>query len=346
LLLLWLTTTTIIIVGLPRATSSPSVGTSGKAAPQRSTSGTPLPHGQSSPVNPAKAAKKAKKAEKKAEKKSKAKPDDATATSDDPAASTTTENRPTKTLLPKSLKQPQLPDDHKEVEDKLRGILAKEWQDILVFKDTYRLARRFHVYDQGKRVIDGASSKWKEHSPLQVFCAVVEVVAARVEVPSRVKAISAACKKVCAADGDSPPDLLIKQLFEKTIGLDSRTAAVFRPVHQGVIMPATFWLKSKTRLLSKDVSSADGWRLLVEFDRLPVDPTAPVPGAVIDVDGRRLAATITHYRKEQSLVSDNVEEKFEIEYRLRFRLDAPLKTVVVRVPLSCLSSICTNVFAL
>lgn len=59
--------------------------------------------------------------------------------------------------------------------------------------------------------------------------------------------------------------------------MDSRTAAVFRPVHQGVIMPATFWLKSKTRLLSKDVSSADGWRLLIEFERLPYDPATSPP---------------------------------------------------------------------
>ena len=292
------------------------------------------------PSNPAKESKKQKKAEKKAKKAAAAastthdEPDgmgggSALANGGDPAATTSTPNRTTKTLLPKSLQEPQLPEDHQVVEDKLRTILAKEWKDILVFKDTYRLARRFHVYDQGKRVIDGAHPKWKNSSPLQVFCAVVVEVAARVEVPSRVKAIRAACAKVCEADGDSPPDLLIKQLFEKTIGLESRTATVFRPVHQGVIMPATFWLKSKTRLLSKDVSTADGWRLLVEFDRLPYNAATAPPGAVRDVDGRRLSATITHYRKEQSLVSDNVEEKFQIEYRLRFRLDPPMKKIVV-----------------
>ena len=74
----------------------------------------------------------------------------------------------------------------------------KPWPEILVFKDTYRLARRFQVYDGGKRVIDCASSAWQSQSPLQVFCRIVEVVAARLEAPRRAAAIMNACAELRA----------------------------------------------------------------------------------------------------------------------------------------------------
>jgi hypothetical protein len=228
------------------------------------------------------------------------------------------EPRRSKTLLPKSLQQPKLPEDHVEVAKKLRDILDKPWDQVLVFKDTYRLARRFQVYDGGKRVIDGSSPSLADQSPLKTFCRVVQCIADRLETPARAAVINKACNAIVATESDAPPDLLIRQLFEQSIGLNSRTAAVFRPVHQGVIMPVTFWLKSKTRLLSKDVATADGWRLLIEFERLACEDDAPADTAR-DVDGRRVSVTITHYRKEQSLVTE-LDERFVVEYRLRFRL--------------------------
>jgi hypothetical protein len=228
------------------------------------------------------------------------------------------EPRRSKTLLPKSLQQPKLPEDHVEVAKKLRDILDKPWDQVLVFKDTYRLARRFQVYDGGKRVIDGSSPSLADQSPIKTFCRVVQCIADRLETPPRAAIINKACNAIVATESDAPPDLLIRQLFEQSIGLNSRTAAVFRPVHQGVIMPVTFWLKSKTRLLSKDVATADGWRLLIEFERLACDDDAPADTAR-DVDGRRVSVTITHYRKEQSLVTE-LDERFVVEYRLRFRL--------------------------
>jgi hypothetical protein len=235
-----------------------------------------------------------------------------------PPAAASGEPRRSKTLLPKSLQQPKLPEDHVEVAKKLRDILDKPWDQVLVFKDTYRLARRFQVYDGGKRVIDGSSPSLADQSPIKTFCRVVQCIADRLETPPRAAIINKACNAIVATESDAPPDLLIRQLFEQSIGLNSRTAAVFRPVHQGVIMPVTFWLKSKTRLLSKDVATADGWRLLIEFERLACDDDAPADTAR-DVDGRRVSVTITHYRKEQSLVTE-LDERFVVEYRLRFRL--------------------------
>lgn len=235
-----------------------------------------------------------------------------------PAAATSGEPRRSKTLLPKSLQQPKLPEDHAEVAKKLRDILDKPWDQVLVFKDTYRLARRFQVYDGGKRVIDGSSLSLADQSPIKTFCRVVQCIADRLETPARAAVINKACNAIVETESDAPPDLLIRQLFEQSIGLNSRTAAVFRPVHQGVIMPVTFWLKSKTRLLSKDVATADGWRLLIEFERLACEDDAPADTAR-DVDGRRVSVTITHYRKEQSLVTE-LDERFVVEYRLRFRL--------------------------
>ena len=46
------------------------------------------------------------------------------------AEAAATPPRRSKTLLPKSLQQPQLPEDHGEVEKKLRGILAKPWAQV------------------------------------------------------------------------------------------------------------------------------------------------------------------------------------------------------------------------
>ena len=59
-------------------------------------------------------------------------------------------------------------------------------------------------------------------------CALSTVFASRTGAASILKA----CAELRQLQSDSPPDLLIKQLFEKSIGLGSRTAAVFRPIHQ------------------------------------------------------------------------------------------------------------------
>ena len=49
-----------------------------------------------------------------------------------------------------------------------------------------------------------------------MFCRIVEVVAARLEPPGRAASIMTACAELRNLQSDSPPDLLIKQLFEKT----------------------------------------------------------------------------------------------------------------------------------
>ena len=75
-------------------------------------------------------------------------------------------------------------------------------------------------------------------------------------------------------------------------------------------MPISLWLKAHTTLQTKDVPSADGWRIEVA------------------IAGNRVV--VLHTRKEKSL-SDAAFEAFTLAYELRFSLNgAALDDVDVR----------------
>lgn len=86
---------------------------------------------------------------------------------------------------------------------------------------------------------------------------------------------------MCAGDPNDAPDLLLRQLFVDTIGVDTPTAAVFRCYPQGLILPTALWLKAHTRILSKDVTTPDGWTVTI----------------ALESNSKRV--TVTHMRKEQ-----------------------------------------------
>lgn len=72
------------------------------------------------------------------------------------------------------------------------------------------------------------------------------------------------------------------------------------------VLPLSLWLKAHTPILSKDVTSVDGWRIEIAV-------TTPTPAT----PARRVV--VTHVRKEQSL-SHEPFEHFQFAYALRFAL--------------------------
>jgi hypothetical protein len=85
------------------------------------------------------------------------------------------------------------------------------------------------------------------------------------------------------------PHLFVKELFEGPIGFESNCAAVLRGIHQGIVMPTSFVLKAHTRLLTKDIKDASGWRVSIDFQK-----------------GGRVV--VTHVRREQSFGSSAADD--------------------------------------
>jgi len=68
---------------------------------------------------------------------------------------------------------------------------------------------------------------------------------------------------------------------------------VLRGIHQGLVMPTSFVLKAHTRLLTKDVKDASGWRVSVDFQKAA-------------------RTVVTHARREKSF-GDSAADDFIVE---------------------------------
>jgi hypothetical protein len=115
-------------------------------------------------------------------------------------------------------------------------------------------------------------------------------VAERTEEPAVAQRIAAqAAAMVAQTSVSGVPHLFVKELFEGPIGFESNCAAVLRGIHQGIVMPTSFVLKAHTRLLTKDIKDASGWRVSIDFQK-----------------GGRVV--VTHVRREQSFGSSAADD--------------------------------------
>eukprot|EP00842_Homolaphlyctis_polyrhiza_P006025 jgi/Hompol1/6423/HPOL_003483-RA len=128
-------------------------------------------------------------------------------------------------------------------------------------------------------------------------------VASHLEAPAVLESMSAALQEdPSLASGDSHA---VKFLIESVLTPTSRTALLMRSINQAVVITAAWYLHQNllapAGVQVKDVRSADGWRVILDFKN----------------DNRALF--VTHIRREQSLASST--DAFELEWSLHLSFD-------------------------
>eukprot|EP01120_Amphizonella_sp_Union-15-10_P009063 TRINITY_DN3361_c0_g2_i1.p1 TRINITY_DN3361_c0_g2~~TRINITY_DN3361_c0_g2_i1.p1 ORF type:complete len:273 (-),score=43.67 TRINITY_DN3361_c0_g2_i1:39-857(-) len=106
--------------------------------------------------------------------------------------------------------------------------------------------------------------------------------------------------------GDTQP--LVQKLFLETIGVNSKTARVFKAIHQNIISCCQYQIKSSVTnngLMTGDVRGPEGWQICVLFAHDVVN--------------------ITHRRREKSL--GQTEYQFWFEWVLHMTFDKELQTL-------------------
>jgi hypothetical protein len=202
-----------------------------------------------------------------------------------------------KTLRATSVKPISFPADIKSCESKLREIWSRPVGTGTTFKDLPRLAKRVSLSVDGTAVTLPATAT---ESTVATLAELIRAIALRLEAADKAALVSAACDALSAQDQHETPELHVGKVFE-LLGATSATEAVFRSIHQGVILPAALWLKAHTRVLSKDVTSDDGWTI------------------AIAIESATKRVTVSHVRQEQSLSAEPAD-RFTLAYRLRFVL--------------------------
>jgi hypothetical protein len=110
----------------------------------------------------------------------------------------------------------------------------------------------------------------------------------------------------------------LSDIFSNAIGLKSSTFSVFRAIHQSILFPAIFHLKTKLYNqvgAMKDVRGEDGWRVIIY-----IAPQGNI--------------SVTHTRWEQSLHEDNSPDKFHCQWEIRLSFDRDmidLRAVFLRI---------------
>jgi hypothetical protein len=141
--------------------------------------------------------------------------------------------------------------------------------------------------------------------------------------------LDAACDALAATDPHGTPETAIAHVVADALGASSATAAVMRCLNQGVVLPISMWLKAHTRVMSKDCTGADGWKIEIVVDgesvsgggsakRVQQMPSSS-SGTTSPRAQRHRRVTVTHTRKEQSL-GTSANETFTFAYALKFVL--------------------------
>jgi hypothetical protein len=136
---------------------------------------------------------------------------------------------------------------------------------------------------------------------------VVCEVAARLESEETLGRLKKAFEKLLQQEKYGDLELVLEELFEKDIGVDSKTARVFKVIHQNIIFTAVFQLKSKVPMttMTRDVRAREGWRIFVRFHENVVD--------------------VSHKRREQSLATAPPDEQYWFEWELRMLFDKEMQ---------------------
>lgn len=241
-----------------------------------------------------------------------------------------------KSVLARPLEPPILPGDIDAVNHRSRIFWMKPMVGSKLFEDLYRLARRVTLIERATGAVLFAAPHHADRSPLELLGDIFAIIASRVEVRARATDIAEAARGVALARAptSTPAPLTIRRFVEKFVAFDSPTTLVLRSIEQAMVTPVMMWLKRRTRVLSKDVVTPDGWTVLVH---LPVegvaDAVAPTV-APLKHELHPLCVAVTHVRKERALI-DSAKEFFSISQSAQFVVDPvnrSLLYVSVRFP--------------
>eukprot|EP00028_Trichosphaerium_sp_Am-I-7-wt_P004770 CAMPEP_0168522598 /NCGR_PEP_ID=MMETSP0405-20121227/9441_1 /TAXON_ID=498012 /ORGANISM="Trichosphaerium sp, Strain Am-I-7 wt" /LENGTH=498 /DNA_ID=CAMNT_0008544227 /DNA_START=40 /DNA_END=1536 /DNA_ORIENTATION=+ len=134
----------------------------------------------------------------------------------------------------------------------------------------------------------------------------VLAVAKELETQERYNKIRDEFDRVISEGYDGDLQLIVEQLFKNAIGTDSKTARVFKSIHQNIIFACAYQIKSTvtTGFMTGDVRGPEGWQIAVLF--------------ASDV------ISISHRRREKSLGTKD-SDSFWFEWVLHMTFDCEMK---------------------
>jgi len=180
-----------------------------------------------------------------------------------------------------------------------RRVSTLRLSQILEVSEHYEEEDKLEVVNGGSASSAPPISKvWR-----QINKAVIGV-ASNVETEERVEEIREGLAKYRTYAGEL--ELAMADLFKTVIGEDSKTARVFKAIHQNVLFVGCYELKTKITMntMTKDVRGPEGWRILISFTK--------------DV------CAVTHYKREESLATAPPTERFWFEWKIHMIFDKDL----------------------
>jgi len=220
------------------------------------------------------------------------------------------------------------------MEEPLRKIWMKPLDKLPVYKDLPRLAGRIivegktndvkkriskqcsvlrlsqDVSDQLNEEKDKIEEIPSEHQPeaqktWRQICKAVVGVAQLVESEERAREITEGLTHFGKNNLDWENE--VAGLFERLIGIDSKTARVLKMVNQNILFVGCYELKTKVTMnvFTKDVRGPEGWKILIS--------------------GTKDTISVSHFKREESLATVPPTEKFWFEWRLHAIFDKEME---------------------
>eukprot|EP01111_Echinosteliopsis_oligospora_P009668 TRINITY_DN286_c2_g1_i2.p1 TRINITY_DN286_c2_g1~~TRINITY_DN286_c2_g1_i2.p1 ORF type:complete len:279 (-),score=73.04 TRINITY_DN286_c2_g1_i2:96-932(-) len=99
-------------------------------------------------------------------------------------------------------------------------------------------------------------------------------------------------------------------IFNQIIGVDSKTARVFKAITQNILFAGVFELKVKLplKVMTRDVPGHEGWRVLIEITKDTV--------------------CVSHYKREQTLATTPPADLFWYEWRLSMMFSRDMRELI------------------
>jgi hypothetical protein len=219
----------------------------------------------------------------------------------------TKQNKTKQNMRNKLTKSPRSPRNAQSLEPiSLHQMLADGWSNPICngnFADIVRLIRRVEIRNHAG-VVHARSPADAEPSAAKVLVHAVECVmehfGEEAQMIEQMKAL---------ADNEYDEQLQLAQAVFAIVGSDSKTARIFKQIHQGVVLAGMDRLKATVLRdqLTKDVRSADGW--------------------VVDVWLHKDRCEVKHIRKEQSVDFQSPQSYWKLSWELSQSFDGDMNAM-------------------
>ncbi|KAL6041985.1 hypothetical protein QOT17_024674 [Balamuthia mandrillaris] len=152
-----------------------------------------------------------------------------------------------------------------------------------------------------KEIVKVGEGEEQKH-PQSCFSIVGDIlskIAQQLESEATYERLQSKIKELHGSALNAEMQYLVAELIEEGVGIHSKTAAVLKAIHQSIIFIAVYEIKARvtgTELMTRDVSTAEGWRISIHISQDSV--------------------TVTHYRREQALATAPPNEQFWFEWKL------------------------------